>query len=48
MQNNTLSVGPICSLMETMYKPLSHIKPNDVWEREDPAEESEMQTHSLP
>jgi len=33
MQNNTLSVWPICPLLETMYKPLSHIKPNDERER---------------
>ena len=33
MQNNTLSVWPICPLLETMYKSLSHIKLNEVWER---------------
>ena len=33
MQNNTLSVWQICPLLEIMYKSLSHIKINDVWER---------------
>ena len=34
MQSDILSVWSICSLLETMNKPLSHIKLKEIWERQ--------------
>ena len=47
MQNNTLSLWGICSLLEITDKSFSHIRLNDMRKRESPKAESKMQTHSL-
>jgi len=47
MQNKWLSIWQNCLLWPTTNEALSHTKLKEVWMRENPEEESKMQTHSL-